>query len=186
MDDVTAQPETQPVAQEQPKTTDPIASSPAPSSASTGGVAANYAGFWIRLLALIIDAIILGIVTSILNSVLGFNRAQQQALENALQGGGTGATYFSPASFLSTAINWAYFVGMDVYKGATIGKMALGLRVVNANGEKLDIGKAALREIVGKIVSALPLGLGFIWVGFDAKKQGFHDKIAQTYVVKVR
>jgi uncharacterized RDD family membrane protein YckC len=70
-------------------------------------------------------------------------------------------------------------------RGQTLGKMVVGIRVVDARGEIPDLGRAALREIVGKWVSSLFLLLGFVWVLFDPRKQGWHDKIAGTYAVRV-
>jgi uncharacterized RDD family membrane protein YckC len=68
--------------------------------------------------------------------------------------------------------------------GASLGQKALGMRVVNAiNGERIDIVKAVLRY-VGFVISAIPFALGLIWAGFDPRKQGWHDKIAGTYVVR--
>jgi uncharacterized RDD family membrane protein YckC len=67
--------------------------------------------------------------------------------------------------------------------GQTLGKMALGIKVIGADGAPVSWGKAILRY-VGYIVSGLVLGLGFIWVAFDARRQGWHDKIAGTYVVR--
>ncbi len=62
----------------------------------------------------------------------------------------------------------------------------LSLRVVDAeSGKTLSVGQAAARYLC-YIISALPLCLGFIWVAFDRKKQGWHDKIAQTVVVRAK
>ena len=71
-------------------------------------------------------------------------------------------------------------------KGQTLGKMALGIKVIKRNGQALGLGQAALREVVGKFVSFIALCLGFLWVAWDPKKQGWHDKIAGTEVIKVR
>ena len=69
-------------------------------------------------------------------------------------------------------------------KQGTPGKLLLSLRVVDATtGGSLGLGQSLLRY-VGYIVSAVPFCLGFIWVGFDSKKQGWHDKIAGTVVVR--
>ena len=65
---------------------------------------------------------------------------------------------------------------------ATLGKMVMGLKVYEMDGTPPDLGTAAVREI-SKILSAIVCYLGFIWVGFDADKQAWHDKIAKTYVV---
>ncbi len=76
-----------------------------------------------------------------------------------------------------------YYVVLTYKKGATWGKMAVGVKVVSVNGERLNLGKVVLRETVGKIASYLALGVGFIMAGFTERKQALHDKIAQTYVV---
>lgn len=69
-------------------------------------------------------------------------------------------------------------------KGATPGKMLLGLKVLDAKtGNLLTIGQALLRY-AGYILSSLIFCLGYIWVGFDKKKQGWHDKMAKTVVVR--
>ena len=70
-------------------------------------------------------------------------------------------------------------------KGQTLGKMAVRIKVVNAQGDRPGWGTAALREILGRLISAVVLCLGFLWIAFDNNKQGWHDKIANTYVVKV-
>jgi uncharacterized RDD family membrane protein YckC len=70
------------------------------------------------------------------------------------------------------------------YRGATPGKMALGLRVVRQDGEDVDVSVAALR-FVGYMVSGIVLGLGFLWVVCDSNNEGWHDKIAKTRVIHV-
>jgi uncharacterized RDD family membrane protein YckC len=113
------------------------------------------AGFGIRLGAYIIDAIILGILQ-----------------------------YVGITGILSLIVSAAYFVCFWVLmKGQTPGKMVLGLRVVPVDGKPLDWTKAGLRY-VGYLVSGIILAIGFIMVAFDSKKQGLHDKIAGTVVVK--
>jgi len=73
-------------------------------------------------------------------------------------------------------IFWLKFLG-------TPGKLLLGCQVVDArSGGPLRTGQALLRYLA-YFVSALPLGLGFLWIAFDKRKQGFHDKIAKTVVV---
>lgn len=68
----------------------------------------------------------------------------------------------------------------------TPGKLLLGLRVVDArNGGNLDLLQSVIRYF-GYLLSMLPLFLGFIWIAFDPRKQGFHDKIAKTLVVKFK
>ena len=69
-------------------------------------------------------------------------------------------------------------------RGQSPGKMAIGIEIVRMDGSSLGFGGALTREIIGKIVSSLIFCLGYIWILFDSKRQGWHDKIAGTYVVK--
>jgi uncharacterized RDD family membrane protein YckC len=63
--------------------------------------------------------------------------------------------------------------------------MALRIKVIRTNGMEIGYGKAALREVLGKFVSGILLGIGYLMVAFDLQKQGLHDKIADTYVIKI-
>lgn len=71
-------------------------------------------------------------------------------------------------------------------KGQTPGKMLVGIKVVDAWGNKPGLASAALREIPGKIISIVVLFIGFLWIAWDTQKQGLHDKLATTYVIKVQ
>ena len=130
----------------------------------------TYAGFGIRFAALIIDAVVLGVIVAILSLVNITSMTDQSASGTIIQ----------------TLISFAYYIIFTATTGQTLGKMALGIMVVDANGGKLTIGKVILRETVGKFVSFVTLFIGFIIVRFDAKNQGFHDKIASSYVIKCR
>ena len=68
--------------------------------------------------------------------------------------------------------------------GKTVGKAAFGLRVINYENVNPGIPMAILREVVGKFISSLVLNLGFFWIIWDKNKQGWHDKIAKTYVLQ--
>ena len=130
----------------------------------------TYAGFGIRFAALIIDAVVLGVVVAILSLVNITSITDPSASGTIIQ----------------TLISLAYYIIFTATTGQTLGKMALGIMVVDANGGKLTIGKVILRETIGKFVSFVTLFIGFIIVRFDAKNQGFHDKIASSYVIKCR
>ncbi len=83
---------------------------------------------------------------------------------------------------ISIAIGLAYFAGFESSeKQATLGKQAVGIKVGNANGEQITFANA-LGRYFGKIISGLLLGIGFMMVGWDDRKQGIHDKLADTYV----
>ena len=83
---------------------------------------------------------------------------------------------------LATSI--IYYVGFWTKSGQTIGKSAVGIKVVGHDGEPISVGKALIRYI-GYIISGVVLALGFIWILFDRKRQGWHDKLAGTFVIDV-
>lgn len=76
-----------------------------------------------------------------------------------------------------------YFAAMWVWKGTTIGGIVLRLRVVRLDGRRMDWPTAGVRA-VGALVGSMAGGLGYFWAGWDSEKQGWHDKIAGTVVVK--
>jgi len=87
-------------------------------------------------------------------------------------------------NFLKETLIIIYYALMESSKyQATLGKIVMGIKVVNNNGQRLDFSKALLRNI-SKILSALIIGIGYIMIIFDDRKQGLHDKIADTFVVK--
>lgn len=122
-------------------------------------------GFGRRFVAFIIDVILLGIVS--------------QVVATAAYGGD-----FTQATGLTTIIDIVYFVGLWAFWGGqTVGKKAMGIKIVKADGSAFGLVPAIIRY-VGYIISGVVIFIGFIWIAFDANKQGWHDKIAGTYVVK--
>jgi len=149
----------------------------------------RFGGFWRRLFAFFIDKIILYLVSLVL-LLVGL-----LALE---LGGHTLGLVFSsgtiprgmglfPVLYIVTIIvtATAYFTWFHGATGQTPGKMLLGLRVIQTSGDQMTFGLAFLRY-VGYLISCLFFLLGFLWIAFDRKKQGWHDKIAATLVVRVR
>ena len=136
----------------------------------------RYAGFWQRFKASLIDGIILTpyvTLLSILNSWIYDENSVQLVLSNEIEG------------IIFTFLFLAYDVIMYVeYNGQTVGKRVTGIRVIMEDGSQITYGKALLRTI-GSYTSLAVLGLGYFWVAWDKKKQAWHDKIAQTVVVKV-
>ena len=124
--------------------------------------AVEYMGFWIRFTAAVIDYLVIMVISSVFLSLHEL--------------GGVSAI------FVSWLYHWL-FIGL---KGQTLGKMAVGIKVVDAAGSVPGLGRAALREIPGKILSSIAIYLGFLWVIWDKQKQGWHDKIASTHVVRAR
>jgi uncharacterized RDD family membrane protein YckC len=136
----------------------------------------HYGGFWVRFLAIIIDAIVLGIVSAALIPLTG-----AEMITTSTNGVVT-VNYASNA--WSTLIGLIYFVGLWAWRGQTIGMMPFNMKVVGvADGNKIDILRGVLRY-VGIIISIIPLFLGLIWAAFDSRKQGWHDKIAGTVVIR--
>ena len=138
----------------------------------------EYAGFWVRTGATIIDTILIMVITfPLLVFIYGWHYFSPNNT-NLIAG---------PADFL---ITWVFpliaVVLFWMYKQATPGKMALSLRVLDAHtGNSLTVGQSIGRYFA-YIVSMIPLGLGFIWVGLDKRKQGWHDKLAGSVVVRAK
>lgn len=147
----------------------------------------RFGGFWRRLLAYGVDKIILHILSSILFLIgilamgLGGISLQRVALSGEIP---RGMEVFLIVYWVTTVIvGLIYFTWFHGTIGQTPGKMLLCLRVIQVSGEKMTPGLAFLRW-VGYIVSSLPFWLGFLWIAFDGRKQGWHDKIAATLVVR--
>ena len=136
----------------------------------------EYAGFWVRGGATIIDTLLIVVITfPLLISIYGWKYFDSEKLISG------------PADFL---ISWVLpaigAVWFWTRKQATPGKMALSLRVLDADsGEALSIGQSIGRYLA-YFVSAIPLGLGLMWVGFDSRKQGWHDKLVRSVVVRAK
>ena len=137
----------------------------------------EYAGFWIRVGAALIDSLlILAIIVPLLASIYGWDYF-----------GGLNRSIAGPADFL---ISWVgppvAIIAFWLYRQATPGKMALSLRVVDAKtGNTLSVLQSIGRYL-GYYVSMIPFFIGLIWVAFDSRKQGWHDKLAGTVVVRPR
>jgi len=149
------------------------------------GIAVEYAGFWIRLVAFIIDWIVIAIIGAILGGIFWMFTFPFWIWGWAVDGGEMMQPFWF-TNFPMWAITAAYFICFWARKGETPGMMALKIRMVHADGTnfKWDCGQALLR-FLGYILCWITLGLLFLWVAFDGRKQGIHDKIADTYVVKL-
>jgi uncharacterized RDD family membrane protein YckC len=145
-------------------------------------LAIPYAGFWIRVVAYVIDSIIVGVIGFVLSLVF----AIVAVIVNPNVVADSQSTTVNLAdNLVSLVISFAYFAGLWTLNGATYGQRWLGLRVVDANTfEAIRPGQAALRWL-GLVISFLVLLLGVIWVAFDPRKQGWMDKMASTVVVKI-
>jgi len=137
------------------------------------------AGFWMRLVATIIDAFIVFILQLLLGSLLalaGVIAAGHQA------SAGNVAVLVQLFGF---ALSFVYYVVFTGYGGQTPGKMALRIKVIRRDGSSLSYGRAAFREVPAKFISGIIFGIGYLMVAFDEQKQGLHDRMADTYVIKL-
>jgi uncharacterized RDD family membrane protein YckC len=148
----------------------------------------RFGGFWRRLLAYGIDSIILYLVSLILILIGilalklgGVSFGSIVMMGDLPLGAGLFAAVYVVTTFLTGMI---YFIWFHGTVGQTPGKMLFGLRVIQISGERMTLGVAFLRW-VGCLVSGLVFLLGFIWIAFDGRKQGWHDKIAATLVVRM-
>jgi uncharacterized RDD family membrane protein YckC len=126
-------------------------------------------GIGARFVASLIDGIGVGIVNAILGlAVAGDNPAMQGLM-----------------SLINLAVGVAYEAGMIANYGATFGKMALGLKVVRADGTKLDLGVSVGRYFA-KILSAIILMIGYLMAFWDPEKRALHDRLCETRVIRAR
>ena len=136
-----------------------------------------YAGFWVRTVAMLIDTLLLMLLIGPVMLTV-YSPEQLAALQHAGFGGGLVGVLFN---YLVPGI---VFVVFWVYKSATPGKILLKLEIVDAGTG----GKPSNGQFIGRYlayyVSAIPLMLGFAWIALDRRKQGFHDKLAGTLVVR--
>jgi uncharacterized RDD family membrane protein YckC len=134
-------------------------------------------GFGLRLTALIIDGVLVGILTFTLGFVVGLLIMLSKVY---------GEGQFYPTERLIVVsgilISFFYFAAFWAKSGQTPGKSILGIKVISTDGSQLGWGKAFLRY-VGYIINVIVLSIGFVWIAFDKKRQGWHDKIANTYVI---
>jgi uncharacterized RDD family membrane protein YckC len=156
----------------------PTAGSPV----ALGPATVQYAGFWLRFVAWLIDAIGLWFVGAVLGLVFGFVGG---ILDSTT---GANGTIQSIASVLAYAIGlagqWLYFSLMESSAHqATLGKLALGIRVIDYEGGRISFGRATGRYF-GKLISGLLCYVGFAMAGFTDRKQALHDIMASTLVVR--
>ena len=136
-------------------------------------------GFGRRLGAALLDLVLLGFLTFVLVTALGFVSIFLEMFTSEQD------FPFDKLIILAAAIvALVYYVGYWSTSGQTLGKTLLGLKVVDQTGSPISTGKAILRYF-GYFISAAIFSLGFVWIALDKKRQGWHDKIAGTYVVEV-
>lgn len=157
-------------------------------SETPNGIAAphRHAGFGRRFVAQTIDVMFISLITFILQSMIGQNPfSYLTSLNNPDQ---LLQLRSSPGYLLAQAISYILYgvyliIFWVYYDGATPGKRLLAIRIIREDEQKITLPIAFVR-IIGMIFSSLPLGLGYLWVIWDSKKQSWHDKLAKTYVIR--
>jgi uncharacterized RDD family membrane protein YckC len=138
----------------------------------------HYAGVVSRLIAYIIDLVVISVVvvgtTWFVNTVQATLGLRSLINDNA--------TRFVLGGLAVLLLAGIYFVFFWTLTGQTPGKMIMGVRVVTLDGEPLSLGRS-IRRAFGYLVSALIFYLGFIWILIDNRRQGWHDKLAGTCVI---
>ena len=140
-------------------------------------------GFWVRLGAYLVDAILLNLVLSLMFAP--FN--------SKLQGLATGAPpsleelpkillLILGLTTVASMLSCFYYVGMNWRFGATLGKMVIGAKIVNLDGSPIDFTRALWRYS-GEILSWFTLGIGYLMIGLRDDKRGLHDLLAKTRVI---
>ncbi|MEO6034779.1 MAG: RDD family protein [Verrucomicrobiota bacterium] len=141
----------------------------------------DYAGFWIRVAAKILDSLILMVPIFIIAIVWGYSMARSR-----------GQTEANASAMIIQAVLQIGFLGVSIlYQtyflgkyGATLGKMAVKLRVVTPEGQKISYGRAFGRGFAD-MLSGIICYIGYIMVAFDDEKRGLHDRICNTRVIKI-
>ena len=145
----------------------------------------NYAGFFTRFIALVLDSILASIlaclVSFLVSPLIGLTAGTDSGVLNLISG---------TLSFLLIVVlmlfQFFYFGYFWSKNGQSLGMKLVNVKVVRrSEGEPLSFLRAGLRGSVGYWISGLVFGLGYIWAAFDSNKEAWHDKIFDTWVVQV-
>jgi len=143
-----------------------------------------YAGFWLRLVAYIIDAIILGMAGVIAFFPLFRANIHAFTTQNPWEVYTSMSRPLFAIRLLALMLGWIYYASMESSSWqATLGKKILGLKVTNLAGNRITFARASGR-FFGKILSGMILGIGFLMAGFTARKQALHDILAGCLVLR--
>lgn len=151
----------------------------------------EYAGFWRRFVAHVLDELLLGFAGFLLFMLsLAFSIGDIIAISEMEEPDFSDIwsliSRFIGYAIIATLMKWLYYAMMESSKHqGTLGKLAMSLVVTDYNGQRISFGRATGRYFA-KILSGMIMGIGYIMAGFTPKKQGLHDMIASTYVKKRR
>jgi len=143
----------------------------------------GYGGFWIRFVAYVIDAILLNVVFGVIGAIVGISMFPADPANMDPE---VFISQMGSFQLVALVVTWLYFALMESSpRGATVGKMVLGLRVVDEQGNRISFLRATGR-FFAKVVSSIILFIGFLMIAFTDRKRGLHDIMAGTLVVKIR
>jgi len=148
----------------------------------------DYAGFWRRFFALLIDTLILIGIVWLYNGIWGLASGKgfwgEEVVDSSIPDAvaSSGSSYWAVSGIILFLIVVAYFICFWAWRGQTPGKMIMRIGVARFDGTRIGWGGAVVR-FLGYIISILLFLAGFFWVAFDIRRQGFHDKIADTFVI---
>lgn len=144
---------------------------------------AAYASFWRRLLAYAVDYAVLTAAIFVLAVAVGVVLGLA-LLAQGRQMSASDPRVVLPLDAIAIAITWGYYTLLESSTWqATLGKRLLHMRVTDEAGRRISWGRANGRYF-GKILSSLGLGIGYLWIAFSARHQGWHDVLAHTLVVR--
>jgi uncharacterized RDD family membrane protein YckC len=149
--------------------------------------ARRYAGFWIRFVARVLDGLIVGFVNLLV--MVPLSLALGVSFPMAAAGGDPSVMlaalfrFYAVVGPVSILLSLAYEVYFLSSRGATPGKMALGMKVIRPDGGPLTAGRATGRFFAYMLDGFVPFAIGFIMAGFDSEKRSLHDRIADTRVI---
>ena len=144
-----------------------------------------YIGFWKRFIGFLVNSVLITLMMSPLGVILfdeirisDYDLADQQQVIALL-------AVMSRQSGIEIAVAGTLFVLFWIFRNAEPGKMIFRAVIVDANSHAPATSGQYLLRYLGYYISLIPFGLGFLWVGIDPRKQGWHDKIASTVVIKI-
>ena len=144
-----------------------------------------YAGFWIRVAAYLIDYLIVMVPSFMVSAavMVAFGHAPGAMFDMDPMAAAQRQAASNVSTVLQILIAASYWAGFTVIKGGTLGKLALGLRVVGQDCNYVNWGQGIGRYFA-TLLSCCLVGIGYIMVGFTERKQGLHDMICKTWVVR--
>ena len=142
-----------------------------PTNALVGSL--EQAGFSLRIGAFMLDLLLIMILLLFVTLLANIFISYQTIIEKI-------------ATLLFSVIWIGNFLVLPSIKGQTIGKWLVGIRIISSNQSRAKVSQIAIRHLFGYFIATLPFALGLLWVIWDPKQQGWHDKLAKTLVVRKR